>query len=389
MNITVVICAYNAAGTLLNAINSVDVPECPILIINDDSKDNTLELLEKYDSKQVKIVSHKKNKGLSTARQTALNHIRTDYGIWLDADDEFLPGRIMKLYHYLDKNDYDLVFDQAELWDGHRQIKIRDLPIPDFILNDQSAYRLFERNYLPVPACPAFRVSTARKIGYDITRRQSEDYDFNLRAIRGGLRLHLIRFTGYKLNAYDSSLSRNLNIQGELTCKTLKKFTLEEIQKIYLDFGCSEKITQWALVLVSINKSEPKRAFQLLNNMESECKNNFDILELDGPLPFPENWKWYFYCSISQLMLSKYHNAVTFIEKALEIKKSPELFNNLGFAFGKINGQDGLKDFFKKAQELNSKYNDAVKNEKAHSTEELTFTKHPLRCHPSRMEYNN
>ena len=364
MNITVVICAYNAANTLLNAINSVDIPECPILIINDDSKDNTIDLVEKYNSKKVKIISHKKNKGLSAARQTALDHITTDYGIWLDADDEFLPGRIMKLYHYLDKNDYDLVFDQAEQWDGHRQIKIRDLPTPDFILNDQSAYRLFERNFLPVPGCPAFRVSSARKIGYDITRRQSEDYDFNLRAIRAGLRLHLIRFTGYKLNAYDSSLSRNLNLQAKLICKTLKKFKLEEIQKIYLNFGCSKKITQWALVQISINKSEPKRALQLLSNMESECKNNSDIIELDGPIPYPENWKWYFYCSISQLMLSKYHSAVTFIEKALEIKKSPELLNNLGFAYGKIRGQTESKDFFKKAQELNSKYNDAVKNEK-------------------------
>ena len=50
-------------------------------------------------------------------------------------------------------------------------------------------------------------------------------------------------------------------------------------------------------VQISINKSEPKRALQLLSNMESECKNNSDIIELDGPIPYPENWKWYFYCS--------------------------------------------------------------------------------------------
>ena len=80
MDITVIICVYNGARTIIKAINSIDVPECPILIINDDSKDNTLELLQKHPSKQLKIVSHKINKGLSSARQTALDHLETRYG---------------------------------------------------------------------------------------------------------------------------------------------------------------------------------------------------------------------------------------------------------------------------------------------------------------------
>lgn len=389
MDITVIICVYNGARTIIKAINSIDVPECPILIINDDSKDNTLGLLQKHPSKQLKIVSHKINKGLSSARQTALDHLETDYGIWLDADDEFLPGRIKNLYKCLDKNNFDLVFDQAEQWDGYKQIKIRDLPTPNFILTNQTACRLFERNFLPAPGCPAFRAATARNIGYDTTRRQSEDYDFNLRAITGGLRIQFTHFKGYKLNAYDSSLSRNLSLQAELICKTLKKFSLEEIQKSYLDSGCSEKIAQWALVIISINRNEPTIVYQYLKNMESDCKKNFDIIEPEGPLPFPENWKWYFYCSISQLMLSEYHNAVAFIEKALAIKSSPELLNNLGYAYGKMGYQIEAKDFFQQAQELNPKYNDAILNAKAQYSQDLLFTKHPLRSHPSRMEYDN
>ncbi len=387
MSITVVICAYNAAETILQAIDSVDDPQSKILVINDDSQDDTLKLLAKLPSNQLKIISHDKNKGLSTARQTAIDNIETDFGIWLDADDEFLPNRIKELKKCLLEENCDLVFDQAEQWDKQKQIKIRDLPTPDFMLHDQTSCRLFERNYLPAPGCPAFRVQAARKIGYDTNRKQSEDYDFNLRAIKGKLRFHFTRFKGYKLNSHNSSLSRNLPLQAELICQTLKKFSYREIQGFYINSGYSRKIAQWASILISINRKEPHNALRLLKDMESDCKNNFDIIELGGPLPFTENWKWYFYKAISELMLSKYKQAIHSLEKAISIRESPELFNNIGYAHAKTGNSDLAKQYFQHSLLLHSAYNDAAKNEKAIDIKKIQFTLHPLRVHPSRMEY--
>jgi hypothetical protein len=51
--------------------------------------------------------------------------------------------------------------------------------------------------------------------------------------------------------------------------------------------------------------------------------------------------------------------------------------------------QIDAKDFFQQARELNPKYNDAILNAKAQYPKDLLFTKHPLRSHPSRMEYDN
>jgi hypothetical protein len=107
-----------------------------------------------------------------------------------------------------------------------------------------------------------------------------------------------------------------------------------------------KKIAQWALVIISINRNEPKIVNQYLKNMESGCKKIFDIIEPEGPLPFPENWKWYFYSSISQLMLSEYHNAVAFIEKALAIKKRSGITKQFRICLWKNGVSNRCKRFF-------------------------------------------
>ena len=108
MSITVAICTYNAGHTLLKAIDSIDDPECSILIINDYSQDDTLELLQHLADSRLSIFTQPKNNGLSSARQTALDQIETDYGIWLDADDEFLDPLEMDLPDAEQPSDEDL-----------------------------------------------------------------------------------------------------------------------------------------------------------------------------------------------------------------------------------------------------------------------------------------
>ena len=138
---------------------------------------------------------------------------------------------------------------------------------------------------------------------------------------------------------------------------------------------------------MTINRCEPMDTLFLLKEVEEDCYENNTVLEANGPLPFTENWKWHFYSSISHLMLSNYQIAVSHMEKALAVKKSSELLNNLGFAYGKMGNLTQAKDFFQKALEINPHYNDAMQNEKTQNTEEFQYTRHPLRKHPSRMEY--
>ena len=97
-----------------------------VLLVDDFSEDNTIVKAEKLKLKQLTIVQPKVNieAGIGNARQTALENTSTEVGIWLDADDEFLPGRIEHMHQILTSQKVDLVFDGAELYCGEKKSKI-------------------------------------------------------------------------------------------------------------------------------------------------------------------------------------------------------------------------------------------------------------------------
>lgn len=92
--ISVIIPCYNAAKTLARTMNSVleqDYKNIEIIIINDGSKDNTIEVANKFANldKRVRVID-KVNEGVSVARNTGLKQAKGDYIMFLDADDYYM-----------------------------------------------------------------------------------------------------------------------------------------------------------------------------------------------------------------------------------------------------------------------------------------------------------
>ena len=88
--VTVAIASYNNGKYIERCVESVihqTYQDLEILIVDDGSNDNTLSLLEKYKvDLRIKIVS-KKNGGLSSVRQMALEKATGNYICFIDADD--------------------------------------------------------------------------------------------------------------------------------------------------------------------------------------------------------------------------------------------------------------------------------------------------------------
>ena len=88
---------------------------CEFLFVNDCTKDNSVKLLftiiERYSyiSNRVKIIDHKYNKGLAAARNTALEHVRGEFLIWVDADDYLSLDAVEKLVYQQQIGDFDIV----------------------------------------------------------------------------------------------------------------------------------------------------------------------------------------------------------------------------------------------------------------------------------------
>jgi len=85
--ISVIIPAYNAGSTILETITSVQqqtFSDFEIIVINDGSKDRTLELLSTVKDPRLKIFSYS-NGGVPVARNHGLEHATGDFIAFLDA----------------------------------------------------------------------------------------------------------------------------------------------------------------------------------------------------------------------------------------------------------------------------------------------------------------
>lgn len=92
--ISVVIPLYNKAHTIQHTLSTVlnqTYSDFEIVIVDDGSTDNGVEVIENFtNDKRINIIS-KNNEGVSVARNIGVLHSRFEYIAFLDADDEFLP----------------------------------------------------------------------------------------------------------------------------------------------------------------------------------------------------------------------------------------------------------------------------------------------------------
>lgn len=99
-DISIIIPAYNAASYIEDCINSVisqTKKELEIIIINDGSTDNTLEIVKKYKDKRIKLFTTKNN-GIGKTRNMGLKKAQGKYIFFLDSDDYIAKNAMENLY---------------------------------------------------------------------------------------------------------------------------------------------------------------------------------------------------------------------------------------------------------------------------------------------------
>lgn len=87
---SIIIPVYNGEKFIEDAVNSVfeqTYNDWEMVIVNDGSKDNTAEVLKKYESDSRIRIIHKENGGVSSARNLAISESKGSHIVFLDADD--------------------------------------------------------------------------------------------------------------------------------------------------------------------------------------------------------------------------------------------------------------------------------------------------------------
>lgn len=111
--ISVINPVYNGGKTIGKAIKSVlkqTYTNYELLIIDDGSTDNSLDICQSFARKDPRIrVVHKQNEGIMRTRLQAIGMVTGDYLAWLDSDDWFSRGALEKMITAALTHNADLV----------------------------------------------------------------------------------------------------------------------------------------------------------------------------------------------------------------------------------------------------------------------------------------
>lgn len=108
--VSIITASHNGSRYLAQAIESViaqDYPNKEYLIINDASKDNTAEIIEKYCNQYpwIHSITNETNQERSRSRNTGITAAKGKYIAFLDDDDLFnSPEKLSQQVTYLEKN---------------------------------------------------------------------------------------------------------------------------------------------------------------------------------------------------------------------------------------------------------------------------------------------
>tara|TARA_B100000989_G_C19472838_1_gene441517 strand:+ start:419 stop:1141 length:723 start_codon:yes stop_codon:yes gene_type:complete len=124
--LSIIIPCYNEINTIeiilkkiQKSLSDYKIPNFEIIIIDDNSKDGTTEILKNLkDREKVKVYFHEINLGKGAAIQTALNYITGDILIIQDADLEYDPFDYNKLLTPFFEANADVVYGSRFLGGG-------------------------------------------------------------------------------------------------------------------------------------------------------------------------------------------------------------------------------------------------------------------------------
>lgn len=103
---SIILPTFNRANYIIDAVNSVfdqDFKDFELIVIDDGSKDNTLDLLGQINDPRLKVFP-RENNGRSAARNFGIKKSLGRYIAFLDSDDLYLPDKLSYQVAYMESH---------------------------------------------------------------------------------------------------------------------------------------------------------------------------------------------------------------------------------------------------------------------------------------------
>ena len=115
--VSIIMPSYNTESYIKETIQSVlnqTYQNWELIIVDDCSADNTDEVLGTIKDPRIRYFKNDKNSGAAVSRNKALREARGQWIAFLDSDDLWMPEKLEKQIHFMEKNDYSFSYTNYE-----------------------------------------------------------------------------------------------------------------------------------------------------------------------------------------------------------------------------------------------------------------------------------
>ncbi len=156
IKVSVIVAVYNGHAVLRRCMDSIlaqTLTDIEIICVDDDSKDDSLEILREYAAKDPRVKPvHQKNGGAGAARNTGMKLAAGEYLSILDCDDFFEPRMLERAYLAAKERAADIVTFGCDFYDEktdsfrpcHHSINRRLLPKKQVFCGEDVKRDLFQ-----------------------------------------------------------------------------------------------------------------------------------------------------------------------------------------------------------------------------------------------------
>ena len=264
--VSVIMSAYNDSKYIRQSIDSIlsqTFEDFEFIIIDDASSDDTVQIIESYSDKRIRLICNDENQGLTKNLNKALGYATGEYIARMDGDDISHADRFEKQVKYLDEHSDVVLTGTATHSFGATDLY--------FFLPDDSEELKIRMLIRPVFAHPTFMFRKklfGEGIRYDESFRSAQDYEFASRVARDHKigRLHdvLLEYRVHDKQISQTQNSGQNNNADRVRNKLFENLGLELTEKSFF--------TSWVREEKLGSAKDYKAAYGIIKKIEG-CNN--------------------------------------------------------------------------------------------------------------------
>ncbi len=183
--VSVIVPAYNAGNKMKKCIESVlnqTYNDLELIIVNDGSTDDTELIAKTYvdSEKRIKLFNTE-NRGVSAARNLAIENATGDYICFVDADDEIVPDAIEKMMNMTIETSADICVGIICACKNKRNAEEKHGYHTGTVIHEEEYLKdnLLWKPYTQSACGKLYKRSICEKVRFETNRRVNEDSYFN------------------------------------------------------------------------------------------------------------------------------------------------------------------------------------------------------------------